>query len=360
MDLRGNLAMQRLLELAEENLQAMELFSALLNERPDYFSAAEVEAFARDCGLPCDVAFETLLAAGCGLESDRNPRHRRLEERYFVPALRRLDAEEYRQNPYYRQVRFPEQTLGNWQMTHQRYKPYELFCYNDTCLLPDGREIPPLGYFTQEFSFPAVLENGRLWMAITPNEVETMQADIDAAFGRIAVFGLGLGYYPFMTARMERVTQITVIERERAAIELFEKHLLPQFPHREKIRVVQADAYDFLENRMGNGQFDFAYVDIWHDVLDGTPMYLRCKQLEHRAGGIPFCYWVEPSMLIWLRGLILSELQEGKGRLREMLMQRASSPEEFISLLSLDSLRALAPEIPLEAVAENPDAFPEA
>lgn len=350
MDWREHPALQRQFALAEENLRAMELFSALLNERPDYFSASEVEAFARDCGLPRDVAFEALLAAGCGLESDVNPRHRRLEERYFVPALRRLDAAEYRKNPYYQTIRFPEKTLGGWQMTHQQYKPYELFCYNDTALLKDGREIPPIGYFTEEFSFPAVLEKGRLWMAVTPNEVETMQADIDAAFGRIAVFGLGLGYYPFMTARMDQVTEITVVERDSNAIALFEKHLLPQFPHREKIRVVQGDAYDFLAREMGNGRFDFAYVDIWHDVLDGTPMYLRCRQLEHRAGGIPFRYWVEQSMLIWLRGLALSELQAGAGQLHDLLMCRAQSPEGLLSLLSLESLHALAPEIPLEAV----------
>ena len=77
MDWREHPALQRQFVLAEENLRAMELFSALLNERPDYFSASEVEAFARDCGLPRDVAFEALLAAGCGLESDVNPRHRR-------------------------------------------------------------------------------------------------------------------------------------------------------------------------------------------------------------------------------------------------------------------------------------------
>ena len=353
MDWREHPALRRQLALAEENLRAMELFSALLNERPDYFSASEVDAFARDCGLPRDAAFETLLAAGCGLESDVNPRHRRLEERYFVPALRRLDAAEYRRNPYYQSIRFPEKTLGGWRMTHRRYKPYELFCYGDTRLLPDGREIPPIGYFDEEFSFPAVLEKGRLWMAVTPNEVETMQADIDAAFGRIAVLGLGLGYYPFMTARREQVTEITVVERDPSAIALFEKHLLPQFPHREKIRVVRADAYDFLETEMGNGRFDFAYVDIWHDVLDGTPMYLRCRRLEDRAGGIPFRYWVERSMLIWLRGLALSEMQAGTGRLHALLMRRAKSPEELLDLLSPDALRTLTPEIPLEAVEPN-------
>lgn len=354
MNLRESPEMQRQFALAEENLQAMELFSALLNERPDYFSQAEVEAFARDCALPADVAFETLLAAGCGLESDVNPRHRQLEERYFVPALRRLDAAKYRQNPYYREIRFPEKALDGWRMTHQRYKPYELFCYNDTRLLQDGREIPPIGYFTETFSFPAVLEKERLWMAVTPNEVETMQADIDVAFGRIAVFGLGLGYYPFMTARMAQVREITVVERDPAAIALFEAHLLPQFPHREKIRVVQADAYDFMAREMGKGRFDFAYVDIWHDVLDGTPMYLRFRQLEALAGGIPFRYWVEQSMLIWLRGLALSELQAGTGRLHDLLLARAQSPAALLSLLSLDALRALTPEMPLEAV--QPDA----
>ena len=55
-------------------------------------------------------------------------------------------------------------------------------------------------------------------------------------------------------------------------------------------------------------------------------------------------------MLIWLRGLALSELQAGAGQLHDLLMCRAQSPEGLLSLLSLESLHALAPEIPLEAV----------
>lgn len=329
---------------------AMELFSALLNERARFFSPEEVISFAKDCGFSEEDAFRTLVAAACGLESDRDPRHRLIKDHYFDASFRPLPAAPYRQDPFYQTVKLPEKKMGNWELTHQTYAPYEIFCYDDPHLTPEGREIPPIGYFTEDFSYPAVLEDGRLWMAITPNEVETMRRDIAAAHGKIAVFGLGLGYYAFMTAQMESVSSITVIERDENVIALFREYLLPQFLCREKIRVVRADAYDYLQNGMPKEQYDFAYVDIWHDVLDGTPLYLRARQMERFSPRTEFTYWVERSMLIWLRGLMIEELKAGEGKLFELLSQKAHTPEEMLSLLSLESIRAMTTEIPTEFI----------
>ena len=336
----GDEALRRMLRASEDNLLAMELFSALLNEKAAFYTKDEVEAFAKDCGLTPEAAFKTLLMALCGLEADRNPRHRVFAERYFEPTIRRLDAAPYRNDPYYKTVRLPEKALNGWCMTTKAYQPYEVFCYDDPTELPDGRELPRIGYFTEPFSFPAVLENERLWMAITPNEVETMRWDIAAAHGKTAVFGLGLGYYAFMTAMKENVSSVTVIERDESVISLFREYLLPQFPHQEKITVVQADAYEYLEKEMGKEQYDFAYVDLWHDVLDGTPMYLQARQMEKHSPGTEFTYWIEKSMLLWLRGLMLEEIKAGEGKLLTLLKAR-SAEGSLAPLLALDGIRAL-------------------
>ena len=350
MNWKDSEEMRRLFRVSEDNLLVMELFSALLQERARFFTPEEVSAFAADCGLSGEEAFRTLLAAACGLKSDENPRHRLLKEKYLDAAVRPLDPEIYRQDPFYRTVRLPEKKLNRWEMTHQVYAPYEVFCYDDPLVTPEGREIPPIGYFTEAFAYPAVLEGGRLWMAVTPNEVETMRRDIGAAHGKIAVFGLGLGYYAFMTARMEKVSSVTVVERDPDVIALFRECLLPQFPHREKIRVVQRDAYDYLRQDMPREDFDFAYVDIWHDVLDGTPLYLKARQMEVYSPRTEFAYWVEKSMLMWLRGLMIEEIKMGKGKLFDLLTARARTPEACLALLSLESIRKMAPAIPADAV----------
>ena len=108
-------------------------------------------------------------------------------------------------------------------------------------------------------------------------------------------FGLGLGYFAFMAAQKEQVESVTVIERERAIIELFRETLLPQFPHGEKIRVVQADAFEYAR-ALPEGAFDFAFTDLWHDVSDGLPMQRAMRALLERVPGLDAAYWIEDTM----------------------------------------------------------------
>lgn len=39
------------------------------------------------------------------------------------------------------------------------------------------------------------MEDGQEWMAIKPNEIETMRQPIARAAGQVVAFGLGMGYY---------------------------------------------------------------------------------------------------------------------------------------------------------------------
>ena len=73
----------------------------------------------------------------------------------------------------------------------------------------EGRQIPQIGFFETEFKFPALLENDRIWMTITPNEIETMKEPVDGAFGNVLTFGLGLGYYAYMVSEKENVESVT-------------------------------------------------------------------------------------------------------------------------------------------------------
>ena len=181
------------------------------------------------------------------------------------------------------------------------YEPYELFVRDELLCLPDGREIPQLGYFAERFAYPAVLEGGREWMTVTPNEVATMAPALAQVRGRVAVMGLGLGYFAFMASESPDVRAVTVIERDADVIALFERHILPQLAHRDKLRLVRADAFEFAQ--AGLHGFDCAFVDLWHDVSDGAPMYLRMKALEARSPGTRFFYWIETSIRCFLRAL---------------------------------------------------------
>lgn len=286
-------------EVSELNLQALELMSGYLTQHPRFITARDVEEVAA-CGVAREEAVVQLLCAACGLDA-RRPLDRRMIEQFVRPSLARLEPEPLLQNPYMRCIRFPQAVQGRWEMTRMAYEPYELFVRDDLLCLPDGREIPRLGYFDRRFAYPAVLEGGHEWMMVTPNEVATMAPALSQVRGRVAVMGLGLGYFAFMASEKNDVRAVTVVERDADVIALFERHLLPQFAHREKVRLVRADAFDLAQ--AGLDGFDCAFVDLWHDVSDGAPMYLRMKALEARSPGVRFFYWIETSIRCFLRSL---------------------------------------------------------
>lgn len=347
--LPGEENLHRFIRQADMNLSAMELFTRLLYH-PRPFSTVEIENFAKDLSMPVESAYPVLLSAACGLESDRNPRHRLMEEKYLFPALRPLDDECYRQNPYYQKIHFSEAQLGGWRLTHLRYAPYEVFPCGNLQPFPDGREIPPLGYFQKEFSYPAVLENGREWMTITPNEIETMKDDLAAARGDILVFGLGLGYFAFMAAEKKEVSSITVIERDEQVIALFRKHLLPQFPHAGKITILCCDAFDNWGGMLPRPGYDFAYFDLWHDAGDGLALYLKLRQMKMPLSIPCTRFWIEQDMLLFLKGLLLDAMKEKSGPIHALLSQEIKSFDSWEGLLSQENLRRLALKIPPEWV----------
>ncbi len=338
MDIR-----RMLFQRNEENLRAMELFARLLQSDAPLFSSQEVLAFAEDTRLPQQDAFLTLLSAACGLETDRIPFHKTLEKEYLRPALNGLRTEDFLRNDYLSRIRFPEAKQGDWEFTHLTCAPYQLFPCGESRLTAQGRVIPGIGYFTEEWAYPAVLEGGREWMAVKPNEIFTMAEPLRSAHGSVAAFGLGLGYFALAASIKENVSSVTVVERDKHAISLFSKLLLPQFPHPEKIRIIQEDAFAFAEKRLTPSAYDFAFFDLWHDVSDGLPQYLKLRKITSPL--IECSYWIEDEMLLFLRGLFIDDLQNDAGKLDALLPKDDGQLEDA---LSLPGLRGLAPKIQID------------
>ena len=334
-----------LLDRAERNLQALELFSGYLNLCPRFITLDDVQGLAKDCRLSTRDAYRLLCAAACGLDEEAESEDQDMERDYFRPGIHELDPAECRADPYYQTIRLPNVQKNGWRMGYRRIEPCEAFTADNLLLLPDGREVPQLGYFLEAFDAPMVEQDGREWMTVTPSERNTMLGDIAAARGNVAVFGLGLGYYAFMVSQKPEVARITVIERDPAVIALFREYILPQFPNRQKITLVQADAYDYAAHMQG---FDTAYVDIWHDVLDGVEMYLKMKRLEPASPQTRFLYWIEPSMLAWLRGMALMEIAENKTGPMLQTIGPVRDYDDLCEKLSQDGIRRIAARIPLE------------
>ena len=281
--------------------------------------------------LPDEAIYTALLTGFCGLNPEENPEDRILLNDYFRQSVVKLDAKTYAEDPYYKNIRIPNARFGRWELKYEHYKAYEAFVCDEMILKPDFREIQRIGFFDSDFSYPAVMEDGHEWMAIKPNETATITFAVNAAHGRVATFGLGMGYYPYLVHLKPDVESITIIERSADVIELFKTHILPQFDHPEKVRIVQADAFEYAAKQMPAECFDYAFADTWRDVSDGLPMYLRMKKLERLNPATEFSYWVEESLLSGYRWQMF-----------DTVIDNAKTYDEVCQCLSDEGLRRFA------------------
>ena len=274
----------------KNNRIVLELLSHYINLMPDAVTPEMIKDTKELCGFDTEEAFRVLFAGILDVYDQRD-----LRRGWFSQMFKLLDFEKYENDPYKKNIVLPEKKLSDWEIRTMKYKPYELFVYDDLRSDSEGRILPCVGFFDKEYSYPAVLQGGREWMLITPNEMETMRGPISDAFGNVVTYGLGLGYFAYMVSEKNEVSSVTVVEKDPSVIELFKDHILPQFPNKEKISIACADA---LEYAAEDHPCDFVFADIWHDPSDGCDAYLHLKSLERR--GICYAYWIENTIKFYI------------------------------------------------------------
>lgn len=284
----------------KSNQRLFKILSVFLNLAPDFVDLDMITEITGGDKDGDEFAFANLAAAACGLDIFDNPEDKHFFRSHFLTCFKKLDAKPYFDDPYYKNIVFPKGNVGNWSFETRVCKPYEAFVYDDPEILPDGKILPRIGFFDIEYPFPAVLESGREWMTLMPNETNTTKPALDAAEGKTLTFGLGLGYFTYMAALKPSVDSVTVVERSHDVIELFKEHILPQFPSPEKVEIIESDAFDFAENQMKDGAYDSVFVDIWHDPSDGCELYLKMKEYEYLLPNAKFTYWVEDTLKLYI------------------------------------------------------------
>ena len=236
---------RRLAELREANNNAAWSMSEFINETPCAITERLMKEADPSGELPEEILYAAFMAGFCGISEDDTT----INE-YFHDAVHCLETRKYRDNPYLKNIKFPDTATRHWKFTHYSYRPYEAFICNDIDIDKNLREVPQIGFFRERFAYPAVEQDWREWMAVKPSEIETMRAPIEEATGRVVTFGLGLGYFAYMVSEKPDVTLLDIVERSEEAITLFERHILPQFPNKEKIRIIRSDAFGFLNENM--------------------------------------------------------------------------------------------------------------
>lgn len=262
---------------------------------------------------------------------------------YLSSHITMHKASDILDNPYYRQVKVSGKTReGHITLTVNDYLPGELIqTWHEGFQKDDPFAYGKAAFFDSRVVFPVLLENGGVWMSVVLSEIESMKEPLEKAKGKVITYGLGLGYYTFMASEKEDVESVTVVELNPHMIALFKKELLPQFPHKEKVHIVEGNALTYIMAQE-DGAFDYGFSDFWGGLSDGLPLYLSfakgCARFRHTAHD----YWIEntfidyyfrPAVMIFLMEKVLGRkerpLDQGKkasGILRKFISFLENEP----------------------------------
>lgn len=125
---------------------------------------------------------------------------------------------------------------------------------------------------------PMLRIDGKLWMSLTPMEIQSQFLVINDATGCVGMAGLGMGYAALKVAQKEDVESVTVFEIDKRIIEFFKRTFYRRKGFK-KISFVEGDARQTIPNH--NGSFDFLYVDIYSnllsdEVIDDISLFSSC------------------------------------------------------------------------------------
>lgn len=235
----------------------------------------------------------------------------------FVKAGRVFHQGEIEGNPYLRNIHFETQKSGDFYFGERTISKYEFFQYqynNSAESSANGIYIPQIAMFDHDFSYP-VIENfetgwsqSKVCNSVTPQKMFTMQPSIDEAAGNVLGLGLGMGYWAYMVSEKENVNHVTIVEKSEDIINLFEKYILPQFAHKDKITIVHADAFEYMAN-LEDGKFDYCFAGISAGYVVQYSPYIKLKEICKSFKKTKISYWMEDALMRGLMEYVYLKIQ---------------------------------------------------
>ena len=135
-------------------------------------------------------------------------------------------------NPFSRE--YHEQEVNSLNLTPKTFQNIELKIETATGRI-DGFMYKD---FLVEFkNVPILFIDGKLWMSLTPMEIESHFMPISLATGHVGVGGLGLGYYTQRILQKEAVESVTVYELDQNVIDFYYEN----FGEDEKLTIIKQD-----------------------------------------------------------------------------------------------------------------------
>ena len=213
-----------------------------------------------------------------------------------------IEKKDYINNPYLQNINFKDVKLKDFSYETVTIEKGYLFNIDE---IQDDKNKELNDYmilraYKQDTDMMFLKQGKQEWMMASISEFKTNDPYAKKAHGNIITFGLGIGYFIYMASLNENVKSITVIEKSKEVIELFNQ-IKDQFPNKD-INIINGDAFDYF-NEQYLKQFDYIYVDIYQNNIDGRTMIE--KLLEQYLPPYDKCnFWIENSCLSIVKSLI--------------------------------------------------------
>ena len=213
-----------------------------------------------------------------------------------------IEKKDYINNPYLQNINFKDVKLKDFSYETVTIEKGYLFNIDE---IQDDKNKELNDYmilraYKQDTDMMFLKQGKQEWMMASISEFRTNDPYAKKAHGNIITFGLGIGYFVYMASLNENVKSITVIEKSKEVIELFNQ-IKDQFPNKD-INIINGDAFDYF-NEQYLKQFDYIYVDIYQNNIDGRNMIE--KLLEQYLPPYDKCnFWIENSCLSIVKSLI--------------------------------------------------------
>lgn len=297
--------LENLFEIKENNIQLSMMFSFLL-DNINLFNKKKIKQYQKEYNCSLSQAYFHYCIDIWELDYD-NEENQKILHDYVEDCFCEIDMKEYEENSYYKNIKISEIKNKNYHLFYDHYSPYEMFPLNDVTISDNYLEKTFFGFSKNNFNFIALNLNNETWMSITPNEINTMQNSIKNAKGNVLVMGLGLGYFPYMISKKDEVKKIDIVEMDKEIINIFNKNIFPSFENKNKIQLMNKNAFDISKEEIS--KYNFVYVDLYHNPVDGLPIYIKFKKIE-ASHNVKFEYWLEEGILAYLRRLVITVMQE--------------------------------------------------
>ena len=315
----------KLIELNDDNLFVNDLINEALDNRFDINKEVINERMNEE-GITSKDSMNEIFLENLNLELNKYTL-KKLKE-YELDDIKELNPNDYLSNEYYKNIKVKEINFNGYHLYYKKYLPYEIFIYDDIKEV-NFKEINRIGYFKEEFNLLSIDKNDETWMLISPHEINTMKDYISKMKGNCLIYGLGLGYFPYMLSLKEDVSKITILEKDPSIIKLFKENIFPLFKNKEKIEIIECDAVEYSDNlKKNNIHYDYHFIDLWHNQLDALEFYLYFKKNEIEND--TYFYWIEDSIMCYIRRMLITLFIEYKEGFNEKNYKKASTFEDKV------------------------------